>query len=257
MSVGAGSSGEEDTVPNHEGVSASGARGLGWGMWYAAGLLVSLEYVERLMLPAWKVVTVARDLGAWLSFAKTAIGLLLIGGAFAALHLYVRAAPGTESHREPAGGAPSAGVAFPDRVTLAVGGVVLALAMVSVIGLLRELDASPSGPLHGPLIAVLSAGVGSSVATVMGFLKHASEEKNFDRAYSAWYIGRPVTGALLGLLFYFLLRGGLLALVPNGSGSGALNDFALAGACGLVGLFSKNALEKLREVFNVAFKVGK
>ena len=33
----------------------------------------------------------------------------------------------------------------------------------------------------------------------------------------------------------------------------ALNEYALAGLGGLVGLFSKNALEKLREVFDIFF----
>jgi hypothetical protein len=33
----------------------------------------------------------------------------------------------------------------------------------------------------------------------------------------------------------------------------ALNEYALVGLGGLVGLFSKNALEKLREVFDIFF----
>ncbi len=66
-------------------------------------------------------------------------------------------------------------------------------------------------------------------------------------------------GMLLGLLFYFLLRGGLLALAPSTSAAKPedWNPAALAGIGGLVGLFSKNAIEKLRELFDTLFSSRK
>ena len=82
---------------------------------------------------------------------------------------------------------------------------------------------------------------------VLGYLTHASIEKNFDVSYLPWYIARPFMGLMLGLLFFFLFKGGLLATLPGNSQD--LNDFGLAGIGGLVGLFSKNAIEKLREIF--------
>lgn len=33
------------------------------------------------------------------------------------------------------------------------------------------------------------------------------------------------------------------------------NDFSMAGLGGLIGLFSKNAFEKLRELFNILFAI--
>jgi hypothetical protein len=68
-------------------------------------------------------------------------------------------------------------------------------------------------------------------------------------------------GMLVGVIFYFVLKGGLLAVLPADAGGGAaariattdLNQFTLAGLGTMVGLFSKNALEKLRELFNTVF----
>lgn len=97
---------------------------------------------------------------------------------------------------------------------------------------------------------MLAAAVGGCIGTILGYLKHASIEKNFDVAYLPWYVARPFMGLLLGLLF-FLFKGGLLATLPGGAPD--LNDFGLAGIGGLIGLFSKNAIEKLREIFNVLF----
>jgi hypothetical protein len=90
---------------------------------------------------------------------------------------------------------------------------------------------------------------------MMGYLEHACVKKDFDPAFAPWYVGRPIMGLLLGALFYFVLKGGLLATVSGADENGdmALNEYALAGLGGLVGLFSKNALEKLREVFDIFF----
>jgi hypothetical protein len=101
---------------------------------------------------------------------------------------------------------------------------------------------------------MFAAGVGSIITTILAYLQHASQEKDFDRAYAPWYVARPLMGLLLGLVFYFVFRGGLLATVQTGVEGKELNKWALAGLGALVGLFSKNAIEKLREVFDTLFR---
>ena len=91
----------------------------------------------------------------------------------------------------------------------------------------------------------------------LAYLEHASDKKDFDVAYSPWYIGRPLMGMLLGLMFYFLLRDGLLAVVTNKSTPESLSEAGLTGIGALVGLFSKEAIEKLRELFNTLFSTRK
>jgi hypothetical protein len=89
----------------------------------------------------------------------------------------------------------------------------------------------------------------------VGYLKHASEQKDFDFAYVPWYFARPIMGLLLGLIFFLLLKAGLLATYPEiASEDAAVNEWGIAGISALVGLFSKPAIEKLREVFNVLFR---
>jgi hypothetical protein len=55
----------------------------------------------------------------------------------------------------------------------------------------------------------------------------------------------------LGLLFYLIVRAGLV----TSSGANAVNPFGVAAIAGLAGLFSKQAVDKLREVFEQAFPV--
>jgi len=116
-------------------------------------------------------------------------------------------------------------------------------------------DEAPGHPIRDLIVTLFAAGVGSTITAVMGYLEHASIKKDFDPAFAPWYVARPILGLLLGALFYFVLKGGLLATVSGADDTGSLplNEYALAGLGGLVGLFSKNALEKLREVFNIFF----
>lgn len=116
-------------------------------------------------------------------------------------------------------------------------------------------DEAPGRPVRDLIVTLLAAGVGSTITAMMGYLEHASIRKDFDPAFAPWYVARPILGLLLGALFYFVLKGGLLATVSGADETGSLplNEYALAGLGGLVGLFSKNALEKLREVFNIFF----
>ena len=105
-------------------------------------------------------------------------------------------------------------------------------------------------------IAIYAAGIGSSITTFLGYLDHASIKKDFDRAYIPWYFVRPVIGMTLGLIFYFILRGGLfvMELGTDESSMQPFNLWSIAAVSALVGLFSKNAVEKLRELFNTLFQ---
>ena len=106
------------------------------------------------------------------------------------------------------------------------------------------------GALRDAAIATLAAGIGSGIATIRAFLRHACERKDFRDDYIPWYIFRPLMGMLLGLVFYFVLRGGLLATVTIDDGILKMDQWAVAGISSLVGMFSKQAIEKLSEVFH-------
>ncbi len=157
---------------------------------------------------------------------------------------------------------------FPTCGTVFIGIWLLLFAVLSVIGFyvafftgslkissLVNLWSYPE--FKESLITMFASGVGSSITSILAYLKHASESKDFDRAYIPWYVARPVMGMLLGLVFYFTLKGGLFVLTLQNSASQPdeiINLWSLSAAGALVGLFSKNAIEKLRELFNILFK---
>lgn len=158
--------------------------------------------------------------------------------------------------------------AFPSRNTILIGLWLLVFSGLSVIGLywafllISRQNSTGSVNLEDirqvqeSLITMFAAGVGSSITTILGYLSHASENKDFDPAYTPWYVARPVMGMLLGLVFYFVIKGGLFVLTAGNteSGAGELNLWTLSANGALVGLFSKNAIEKLRELFNTLFR---
>lgn len=159
------------------------------------------------------------------------------------------------------------GESFPSRMTIIVGIWILVFSAISVIGLLWSFlfisrqDLEPGANIKGIsqiqelLVIMFAAGVGSSVTNILGFLSHASVQKDFDPAYTPWYIARPVLAMLLGLIFYFVIKGGLIVLTAGNTTSGVneLNLWTLSAIGALVGLFSQNAFEKLRKLFDTLF----
>jgi flagellar biosynthesis protein FliR len=86
--------------------------------------------------------------------------------------------------------------------------------------LLYSLDDGTVHQIKESSVAMFAAGVGSCISTILAYLLHASEKKDFDVAYTPWYFARPLMGMLLGLIFYFVLKGGLLVLTMGKSASG-------------------------------------
>ncbi|KDN88021.1 hypothetical protein [Kitasatospora cheerisanensis] len=108
------------------------------------------------------------------------------------------------------------------------------------------------GPWHltsntAMLVAVLAAsGLGSFVHAATSFATYAGNRQLLP-SWLPWYLLRTAIGGALALLVYFLLRGGLFA---NGTDGTATNPYGFAGIAGLCGLFSKQATDKLREIFD-------
>jgi hypothetical protein len=68
-----------------------------------------------------------------------------------------------------------------------------------------------------------------------------------------WYLLRVFVGSSLAVLFYFAIRGGFLGAATN---SAEINPYGIAALAGLVGLFSKQGTDKLREIFDTAFRTA-
>ncbi len=165
------------------------------------------------------------------------------------------------SNKEQDGGTP--GLGYPDGKTRIVGQSLILFVAVCVAGFFVAIIPAANqtswwvlkGDIQQAVLATLAAGIGSGIATIMAYLRHACERRDFRDDYVPWYVFRPLMGMLLGLVFYFILKGGLMATVQTQKPL-ELNHWAVAGVSALVGMFSKDAIEKLREVFRTLFQTA-
>jgi hypothetical protein len=101
------------------------------------------------------------------------------------------------------------------------------------------------------LLVVLVSALGSYVHAATSFADYAGNKK-LNTGWLWWYLLRVFIGSSLAILFYFALRGGFFTA---GSNSDDINPYGVAALAGVVGLFSKQATDKLREIFDTAFRV--
>jgi hypothetical protein len=98
-------------------------------------------------------------------------------------------------------------------------------------------------------LVVTASALGSFIHTATSFVTYAGN-RDLAPCWLGWYILRPAIGAALALIFYFAIRGGIFA---GSAPEQNLNPFGIAALSGMVGMFSKQATEKLRKVFDTIF----
>jgi hypothetical protein len=98
------------------------------------------------------------------------------------------------------------------------------------------------------LVAFMGA-MGSYIHTATSFTEHVGKG-SLNWAWVWFYLLRPFIGLSLALIFYFAIRGGLLS---GSTGPEQVSAFGIAAVSGIIGMFSKQAAEKLLQVFNTLF----
>jgi len=146
-------------------------------------------------------------------------------------------------------------------------GVALFASALSVIGVViaiwptqgtersvQILCGARSMPRETNLLALVLAfgALGSFVHVAKSFSSFAGN-RALVASWFWWYLMQPVVGMALALLFYVVMRGGLFTSV---SCAGAVNPYGVASVSGLVGMFSKQATDKLGEIFSAVFHTG-
>lgn len=98
------------------------------------------------------------------------------------------------------------------------------------------------------------------IAGMLGSFVHAATSladyignNNFNRNWTWFYLLRPPIGMALAMVFYFVVRGGFLT---TSGGAKDINPYGIAALSGLVGMFSKQATDKLSEVFSTLFRAA-
>jgi hypothetical protein len=102
------------------------------------------------------------------------------------------------------------------------------------------------------LLVATAGALGSFVHTATSFATYVGN-RSLVTSWVWWYLLRTPIGVTLALLFYFVVRGGLISA---GAGGENLSPFGVAAVAGMVGMFSKQATDKLRELFDNLFRTA-
>ena len=145
----------------------------------------------------------------------------------------------------------------------------LALSLFSICSLIRILNTEITDPgtkikicflniivskeMRLILLAAIMGVLGSLIYCMTSIIAYVGNKK-FTSRWTLWYILRPFIGIPLAIIVYLALRGGVLNW---NSSTDAVNEYGVAAICGLVGLFSKQTIGKLREVFEALFPTTK
>jgi hypothetical protein len=102
------------------------------------------------------------------------------------------------------------------------------------------------------LVATVGA-LGSFIHAATSFADFVGNRRA-SSSWNWWYILRPFIGSVLATIFYFVIRGGLLSAGATGQD---VSTFGITAVAGLVGMFAKQATDKLAELFDDLFKTDK
>lgn len=106
-----------------------------------------------------------------------------------------------------------------------------------------------SGEVTVLLIVMLMGALGSLVYSTHGLVTRVAN-KRFDSHWTLWYLAHPLLGSSLAVIFYVLVRAGLVNLSVS---TGGLNLYGVAAVAGIVGFSSLEGTKKLKDMFNTLF----
>lgn len=99
------------------------------------------------------------------------------------------------------------------------------------------------------LIVILAGAFGSLIHAIRSFYWYVGN-RGLRWSWVLTFVLSPFAGGILAMLFYFVVRGGFFS---SQSTIDATNPFTFAAVSGLVGMFSAQAVEKLRQISSTVF----
>jgi hypothetical protein len=102
------------------------------------------------------------------------------------------------------------------------------------------------------VVTLASGAFGGALHGVASLTAHAAAG-DFDARWTLWYLLTPFVAAAVAAVVLFVLQAGLGGSASTSTSTGL---FGIAAFAALAGLFSRNALNKLRDIFEVAFASG-
>jgi len=107
-----------------------------------------------------------------------------------------------------------------------------------------------SGEVTVLWIVMLMGALGAIVYSSNSLVTRVAHN-DFGSQWTLWYLVHPPLGSSLAVIFYLVLRGGLVNLSVT---TGGLNLYGVAAVSGIVGFSSKEATQKLKELFQTLFE---
>lgn len=102
------------------------------------------------------------------------------------------------------------------------------------------------------LLVLLTGGLGSFVHGATSFVNFVGA-RSIKASWRWWYVMRPFIGMGLALGFYLAVRAGFFA---TGAGTETFNMVGFTATAFMVGMFARQATEKLAELFDALFRVA-
>lgn len=100
------------------------------------------------------------------------------------------------------------------------------------------------------LLVALVGALGACIHMATSFALFAGKSE-LSASWLWWYLLRPFIGAALAMILYLVVRG---LLFSSAAEAKAVNLFGILAFAGLAGMFSKQAIEWLRQVFDQMFQ---
>ncbi len=98
-----------------------------------------------------------------------------------------------------------------------------------------------------PWSTIMAGAAGGIMGALWALAEHTAIKQDFDKQHTMWYLGSPVTGALLGIVLYYMMHAGTWAMGAEVTTSASDRPFLLVLAI-LVG-FQQNVALDLFERF--------
>ena len=115
------------------------------------------------------------------------------------------------------------------------------------------LSREPATEIDVLIMVMLMGTLGGLLRLISSFAKYVGNRQLL-QSWMIYYILMPLESAALAPLVYLLLRVGVLAPAQMNGSSPAMNLYGIYAIAGMTGLFSKQAMDMLAEVFAVIFK---
>ena len=99
------------------------------------------------------------------------------------------------------------------------------------------------------LLSLLFGLIGSTVHALSSLVTYVGTTR-YHHNWFLWYLGRPIIGGIIALMFYVIIRGGILSVNAQPAD---LNYFGIAAISVIAGLVATEGTKKIRDIFMTLF----